>query len=150
MAIVMLTDKNDCSIRDSDVGWVSANTGTFVPPGSSQCKTNPNDKCCYSCTASPPTGCASTCPNPLPTDGTSYDDGPYQANVRCWQQKRRFGYEFLYPKSRYVVGLTKKTLCPDQTFGDMDCDCTAAKALGAPCDTGARQLPNPLYSTARS
>ncbi len=147
VAIVMLTDENDCSIRDTDVGWVSANTGTFIPPGSSQCKTNPNDRCCYSCTASPPSGCASTCPNPAPTDGTSYDDGPYQANVRCWQQKRRFGYEFLYPKSRYVVGLTNKTLCPNQDFGDMDCTCEYARSIGASCNANSPELPNPLYST---
>ncbi len=111
VAIVMLTDENDCSIRDTDVGWVSADTGTQIPTGSSACQTNPNDKCCYSCTANPPSGCANGCPNPVTT---AVDDGPYQANIRCWQQKRRFGYEFLYPKSRYVVGLTQKTLCPDQ------------------------------------
>ena len=147
VAIVMLTDENDCSIRDTDVGWVSANTSTFIPRGSAQCATNPNDKCCYSCTASPPVGCASTCPNPPPTDGTEWDDGPYQASIRCWNQKRRFGYEFLYPTSRYVVGLTKPVLCPDQDFGDMDCECEYARSIGASCNAGSRSLPNPLYST---
>ena len=144
VAIVMLTDENDCSIRDTDVGWVSADNANQIPTGSSKCAENPNDKCCYSCTAGAPAGCANGCPNPVPI---AVDDTVYQANIRCWQQKRRFGYEFLYPKSRYVVGLTKKTLCPDQTFGDMDCDCTYANKIGASCDRGARELPNPLYST---
>ena len=159
VAIVMLTDENDCSIRDTDVGWVSAKTDTFIPQGSTQCKTNPNDKCCYSCTAvawnqagtvgTAPNGCPNTCPTPAtaPTDGTGWDDGPYQANIRCWQQKRRFGYEFLYPKSRYVVGLTNKTLCPNQDFGDMDCTCAYATSIGASCHANSPELPNPLYST---
>jgi hypothetical protein len=144
LAIVMLTDENDCSIRDSEVGWVSANVTSQIPTGSSACRTNPNDKCCYSCTAMPPVGCANGCTNPVTA---AVDDGPYQANIRCWQQKRRFGYEFLYPTSRYVVGLTKKQLCPDQSFGDMDCDCDYAKSIGAGCSPGSRQMPNPLYST---
>ena len=145
VAIVMLTDKSDCSIRDADSGWVAADLITSIPTGSAACATNPNDKCCYSCSVAPPAGCAAGCPNSAPA---ATDDGPYQAGgTRCWNQKRRFGYDFLYPKSRYVVALTKKILCPDQTFGDMDCDCIAAKALGAPCDPGARQMPNPLYST---
>ena len=144
VAIVMLTDDDDCSLRDTDVGWVAADNGNQIPTGSAMCATNPNDKCCYSCTAGAPAGCANGCPNPVPI---AVDDTVYQAGGRCWQQKRRFGYEFLYPKSRYVVGLTKPTLCPDQSFGDMDCDCAAAKALGAACDRGAREFPNPLYST---
>ena len=144
VAIVMLTDENDCSIRDTDVGWVSAKTDTSITSGSTKCAENPNDKCCYSCTVSgPPGGCANGCAGA----GPAVDDGTYQANIRCWQQKRRFGYEFLYPKSRYVVGLTKKELCPDQSFGDMDCDCEYANSIGASCNPGGRRMPNPLYST---
>ena len=120
----MLTDENDCSVRDTDVGWVSDNVNDSIPTGSTQCASNPNDKCCYSCTASPPAGCPSSCPN---GQAAGVDDGTYQANVRCWNQKRRFGYEFLYPTSRYVVGLTNQVLCPDQNFGDMDCNCTYAQ-----------------------
>ena len=144
VAIVMLTDENDCSIRDTDVGWVSADTSNSIPTGSTQCATNPNDKCCYNCTAGTPAGCANGCPNGT---AAAVDDGAYQANIRCWNQKRRFGYDFLYPTSRYVVALTKKTLCPDQTFGDMDCDCAFANRIGAACDKGSREMPNPLYST---
>jgi len=54
----------------------------------------------------------------------------------------------MYPTSRYVVGLTKPELCPDQTFGDMDCDCTYAPSIGAKCTPGTRRLPNPLYSNS--
>jgi len=145
VAILMLTDENDCSLRDTDVGWVATNTKASIPTGSSQCATNPNDPCCYSCTnSSPPGGCANGCPSPAPA---AQDDSAYQANIRCWHQKRRFGYEFMYPTSRYVVGLTKPELCPDQSFGDMDCDCTYAKSINAACNPGSRRMPNPLYGT---
>jgi hypothetical protein len=144
LAIVMLTDENDCSIRDTDVGWVADRTDVSIAPGSPACATNPNDKCCFSCTA-PIASCPQQCVTPAPA-ATTYDDGPYQANLRGWQQKRRFGYEFLYPTSRYVVGLTNKELCPDQSFGDMDCDCVQAHKIGASCNIGARRMPNPLYS----
>jgi hypothetical protein len=148
VAIVMLTDENDCSIRDTDVGWVSDDTIDSIPTGSAPCKTNPNDKCCYSCTAGAPSGCAWSCPVPQgQTQPAAVDDGTYQANIRCWQQKRRFGYEFLYPKSRYVIGLTNPQLCPDQDYGDMDCSCTYANSIGASCHPGSRTMPNPLYST---
>ena len=142
LGIVMMTDENDCSVRDSGVGWISANVKNSIPASSPACATNPNDKCCYSCSTTPPAGCAA-CPS---TSATAADDGPYQVNVRCWHQKRRFGVELLYPTSRYVVGLTHPELCPDQTFGDMDCDCTYANSIGASCSPGTRRMPNPLYS----
>jgi hypothetical protein len=150
LAIIMLTDENDCSLRDTDVGWVPTDTTSSIKTGSSMCASNPNDKCCYSCTASgPPVGCDNGCgTSPVPI---AQDDGPFQANLRCWHQKRRFGYDFMYPTSRYVVGLTKPELCPDQSFGDMDCDCTYANKIGAPCSANrgtndSRVFPNPLYS----
>ncbi len=142
LLVVMLTDENDCSIRDTDVGWVAADTTGSIPTGSPACATNPNDRCCYSCTAPAPTGCTA-CTNPPPA---APDDGSSQANIRCWEQKRRFGFSFLYPTSRYYVALTHTELCPDQTFGDMDCDCAYANSVGASCSPGTRRLPNPIYS----
>ena len=145
VAILMLTDENDCSLRDTDVGWVATNTKQSIATGSSQCDANPNDPCCYSCTNStPPGNCSNGCPNGA---ANAKDDTAYQANIRCWHQKRRFGYEFMYPTSRYVVGLTNPTLCPDQSFGDMDCDCVYANSIHAACNPGTRKLPNPLYGS---
>jgi hypothetical protein len=148
VAVVMLTDENDCSLRDSDYGWLAAGA-TPIKTGSAPCATNPNDPCCYSCMSlSAPNGCAWSCPNPpgkAQPDGTN--DDLVQGNLRCWHQKERFGVELTYPTSRYSVALTKKELCPDQSFGDMDCDCTFAKANDIYCDPGQRRFPNPLYST---
>jgi hypothetical protein len=147
VAIVMLTDENDCSLRDTDYGWLGVRKDPIVT-GSKPCATNPNDPCCYSCMSTgAPSGCAWTCPNPPnPDQPAGSNDNLGQANLRCWQQKQRFGVELTYPTSRYSVALTKKELCPDQTFGDMDCDCTYAKSIKADCDPGARRFPNPLYS----
>jgi hypothetical protein len=144
VAILMLTDENDCSLRDTDVGWVATDTSNSITRGSDKCATDPNNACCYSCTAGgPPKGCPDGC-NPK---GPANDDGSFQANIRCFHQKRRFGYEFMYPISRYVVGLTNAFLCPDQTFGDMDCDCKFATKIGASCNpNAASKKPNPLYS----
>ena len=144
VAIVMLTDENDCSLRDTDVGWVATDTKTTITTGSTQCETNPNDPCCYSCTTDTPGGCSNGCTN---GKVAAQDDSAYQANIRCWHQKRRFGYEFMYPTSRYVVGLTNPTLCPDQSFGDMDCSCAYANSIHASCNAGSRQMPNPLYGS---
>ncbi len=148
VAILMLTDENDCSLRDTDVGWVAATTDP-ITTGSAPCATNPNDPCCYSCTANgPPKGCRWTCPSAQGSaQPAGLDDTWMQTNIRCWQQKRRFGYEFTYPTSRYSVALTKKELCPDQSFGDMDCDCTVAQSIGVGCDPGTRRFANPLYNT---
>ena len=140
LAIVMLSDENDFSVRDEDLGWVAMDFSSSIRMGSPICATNPNDPCCYSCSESPPAGCDS-----CTTTGPGPDDD-YQGALRGYHQKRRFGYEFLYPVSRYYVGLTHPELCPDQSFGDMDCDCTFARSISAQCDPGKRRMPNPLFS----
>jgi hypothetical protein len=76
--------------------------------GSTICATDPNDPCCYSCWAAPPNGCAAdpACSTAtLPTD----ED---EINLRCFDQKRRFGFETLYPVARYVNALTQPFICP--------------------------------------
>lgn len=141
LAIVMLTDENDCSLRDTDWGWVATMPSIRIRTASPKCDTDPNDSCCFACSVPAPSGCE-PCSN---SEESAAHDNQYQVNLRCWRQKQRFGYEFTYPTSRYSVGLTQRELCPDQTFGDMDCNCTQAKAIGASCSPGERRLPNPLY-----
>jgi hypothetical protein len=108
LAIVVLSDENDCSIRDED-GFVGAYVSTIsvtLASGSSQCETDPNSICCYSCAAGPPPSCPS---DPV----CSWPPGPEfdKINLRCWEQKRRFGIDFLYPTQRYVNALRQATLC---------------------------------------
>ena len=48
VAIVMLSDENDCSIRDDSVGWFVGSQNR-MPLSTSVCASNPNDPCCRSC-----------------------------------------------------------------------------------------------------
>lgn len=120
VSIVMLTDENDCSIRDDEFGNWLATTGDSQrrpPRATSACAKDPNDPCCLPCVVSGgiPAGC------PTPADDAACKLGPYLSdkpdplsgkaesplNLRCWDNKRRFGFDFLYPTSRYVDALTQ-------------------------------------------
>ena len=63
--------------------------------GPGGCAANPDDACCTSCAAATPPGCADdpTC------DGSTLDAETDPANLRCWDQKRRFGIDFSYPRT---------------------------------------------------
>jgi hypothetical protein len=121
--IVMLTDENDCSIADTGQNWIFAQAsgggGPFhLPYGTTACESDPNSPCCRSCasTASPAPGCAETF-NDNNCQLGSMDDLSDHLNLRCWDQKRRFGIDALYPTRRYVDGLTKP-LVPNRN-GDL-------------------------------
>lgn len=113
VAIIMLTDENDCSIVDYHQGWLVSLQqhagGVFrLFKASSTCATDPNDKCCYSCASETrPDGCPPdpNCADPL--ELTAAEDHP---NLRCFNQKKRFGFDYLYPVQRYIDGLTKPTI----------------------------------------
>jgi hypothetical protein len=115
LAIVMLTDENDCSIREYGQYFYAAqqrdpsnpNKNFYLPKPRSECATNPNDTCCRSC-GQDQTGCP-----PDPNCNGSLDAKTDDVNLRCWEQKRRFGIDFLYPIDRYVAGLTQPVV-PDQ------------------------------------
>lgn len=139
VAIVMLSDENDCSIADSGYGnIVSANK---IYRGTAACEANPNDPCCTYCGyTEAPAGCPA-----LNTDtgcAQGQDDG---TNVRCWDQKRRFGIDFLYPTSRYSTALDSVELCPNSDYGDGDCQCRRAHSLNQSCNPG-KPVRNPLYT----
>jgi hypothetical protein len=145
----MLTDENDCSMRDDSYSWVpmTASGGFRMWRGSSVCPSNPNDPCCYSCMLDQlaSADCKArdaTCRQGDPAAKLAPADD--DVNVRCRSMKRRFGFDFLFPPSRYVNALTKTKLCPKQDYGDLDCDCTLAKAKGISCNPGA-PMDNPLY-----
>src|SRR6185436_7113319 len=91
---------------------------------SSACASDPNSACCYSCSFATPAGCPAReqdpacCPpggagagcemSPLipPTE----EQTRLGSNLRCYDQKRKYGYEYLYPIQRYVLGLTSPWL----------------------------------------
>jgi hypothetical protein len=105
VAIVMLTDENDCSIQDTGYGWLIARNAPMFR-STSQCAVNPNDTCCQSCAEDSKTGCPAINTDAECAKGkTLVGEGLDEPNLRCWQQKRRFGFELLYPTTRYSDGL---------------------------------------------
>jgi hypothetical protein len=147
VAIVMLTDENDCSVQDSAYGWLVADAK--LRTGTSACANDPNDRCCTYCGyAAAPEGCP-----PLESDPGCLAAAKDNVNLRCWDQKRRFGVDLLYPTSRYSTALDSKELCPDSTFGDADCQCRRARELGleADCLAGVgSHVRNPLYTNLQA
>jgi hypothetical protein len=114
LSIVILSDENDCSIADTGVGWLIGAT-MRLPAATTACATDPNGACCRSCATaepSPPPGCAPlatdpTCSNVAPGQGYATVDMLHDSlNLRCFNQKSRFGFDLLYPIERYSAGLT--------------------------------------------
>ena len=108
---VLLSDENDCSVLDGvnyyafgNQGWRMSDRTTELPVATEECATDPNDRCCYSCALDlPPSGCQDTCVSP-PEKLEPSEDRP---NLRCFDQKRRFGMDLLFPTERYIEALTK-------------------------------------------
>jgi hypothetical protein len=112
VAVVLLTDENDCSTRDGGQYYLAAQGADIngqlyhLPRGRSECAKSPNDPCCASCGQETPEGCSPTPSDPsclLPPMDSAEDP----INLRCFEQKRRFGVDFLYPIERYARGFTK-------------------------------------------
>lgn len=133
LAIVMLSDENDCSIKEFGQFFYAAqlkdsNGMPFqMPRARTECTTDPNDPCCLSCG-----GAQGGCP----TDPTCFDANGNvlrlsplgdSTNLRCFDQKRRFGIDFLYPIDRYTQALQSPTvpnrsgeLVPNPIFSDLN------------------------------
>ncbi|MRG94865.1 hypothetical protein GF068_23515 [Polyangium spumosum] len=132
LAIVMLTDENDCSIKEYGqfyyVGQLRIGaTNVRMPRARQECAVDPNDPCCKSCGQDPGECPADpTCTNPQggPALLSPEED---DINLRCWDQKRRFGIDFLYPTSRYVQAFSSAeipdrsgTMVPNPIFSDLN------------------------------
>jgi hypothetical protein len=115
LAIVMLTDENDCSVDDDDgaQGWLVATTADddgnalHLPRAAAVCATAPNDRCCHSCGLPAPDGCTPNDSDAECNKHTALEPEADDQNLRCFEQKRRFGLDLLYPLERYIDGLTK-------------------------------------------
>ena len=133
LAVIMLTDENDCSIKEFGQFFYAAQlkngngTPFQLPRARAECASNPNDPCCRSC-GQDQTGCPAD-PTCLDANGnvkalTALED---QSNLRCFDQKRRFGIDFLYGIDRYTTGLTSVVvpnrageLVPNPIFSDLN------------------------------
>jgi hypothetical protein len=149
VAIIMLSDENDCSMQVGNQTWVVAAIDDDRPMfrGSSTCDQDPNAKCCYSCPLGPPSGCpadpicaANSAEGSLENRLPATRDGQ---NLRCYQQKRRFGVDFLYPPRRYVNALTNLDIC----WNDLELStegCAPGDVVANPLYEGGR-LPNLVF-----
>jgi hypothetical protein len=142
VAILSFTDENDCSLSIGPQNWVALDIAEERPMfrAASVCEQNPNDRCCYSCPLGPPSGCSA---DPIcaadPESGALQNRLPPEAdgrNLRCFEQKRRFGIDLLYPTARYVNALREPELCLER-------DDLSPAGCGRP-------LPNPLYVGGRT
>ena len=114
VAVVILSDESDCSIMDSGVGWFVGSSAR-MPMSTAACASNPNDPCCRSCAqneTTPPTGCSSLAQDSVcgsKATGASYatwDALHDSLNLRCFNQRQRFGFDLLYPIERYSDALS--------------------------------------------
>jgi hypothetical protein len=133
VAVIAVTDENDCSIVDSGQAFYSIIPASGAPAtsvlghGTSACLTNPNDPCCYNCFQPQLAGCPDKTTDPECIAGPwSREKDP--ENLRCWQQKRRYGVDFLYPVQRYVDGFKNSqvpnrsgTLVNNPLYSDLQC-----------------------------
>jgi hypothetical protein len=118
VAVIAVTDENDCSIVDGGQGYYALIPASGLPPtsvlghGTSVCRTNPNDRCCLNCFEGMPPGCPDPAADPECQAGqwTRAED---PENLRCWDQKRRYGHDFLNPVKRYIDGF-KNSQVPDR------------------------------------
>jgi hypothetical protein len=137
LAIVMLTDENDCSITDQEgsQGFLASTTGSRLPRASAACAADPNDRCCHSCALEAEPGCTpnaedAECSKPAGTGPFPYlSDSEDDSFLRCFDQKRRFGLDFLYPVQRYIDGLTKP-MVPNRAGVDVPNPIFAPNAQG--------------------
>lgn len=131
LGIVMLSDENDCSVVDEGYGWLIARTRTASAQqmyrSTSQCALNPNDACCQSCgEQSAHDGCPAIESDSECLKGKALDEADDSMNIRCFDQKRRFGFDLLYPVQRYIDALTQ---------------------LQIPRRSDGQLLPNPIYAS---
>ena len=114
LAIIMLTDENDCSVKESNQFYYAVqqqnpqdNKKKFhLPRARKECATNPNDPCCKSCGQAAP-----NCPvDDLCKTSPTLSDAEDDINLRCFDQKRRFGIDFLYGIDRYRDALSSKLI----------------------------------------
>ncbi len=134
LAIIMLTDENDCSIIDAGSAYFATLIGNLIPLPRKVCATDPNSPCCKSCAEPPGEGCEEEADHCSST-GVVKEDGSCDNNpgspafcnrvqkdddhqdLRCYDQKRRFGIDFLHPIDRYVTGLTNPQVA--DRFGEL-------------------------------
>jgi hypothetical protein len=144
VVVVTLSDEDDGSIAEKagpehQLGGYLATTltthgfnGPFrMPAATAACATDPTSPACTSCALAP----ASCAAQRLSAEEDNF-------NLRAWDQKRRFGIDFLQPLDRYVAGYTASMVVdragqavPNPLFADgqrTPADVLVASVVGVP------------------
>lgn len=131
LLVVTASAENDCSVRPTGQYYLALQTSIdgapfHLPRARATCAEAPWSACCRSC--GQPAG-LDEMGNPCPEDPScgALDDLDDPIELRCYDQKRRFGIDFLHPTSRYVEGFTAATvtdragqIVPNPLFTDLD------------------------------
>lgn len=107
VVVMYLTDENDCSIRASGQGFMAIRKSQQLGNGTAKCAEDPNDPCCHSCNAVP-SSIPPECPTPEANgcaDAVAAENAE-AFNIRCHNQKQRFGVDFLRNPKIYSQGFT--------------------------------------------
>src|SRR5690606_3050893 len=107
------------SWRSDPKGWELLD-GSFVPKrGTSICESAPDDPCCVPCGSELEAGCPEdpACADPYVHEGEG------QSNLRCFEQKRRFGRDSVYPIERYRNAVSEPRLCLERADLKVDEEC---------------------------
>jgi hypothetical protein len=144
VAVISVTDEDDCSIWEGGQNWVVLEPPrgglSLLKSGTQQCAANPNDPCCQSCSQPQRASCPDIAQDPKCQAGflTAAND---PQNLRCFDQKRKYGYDFLYPIGRYVSALTgqqvqnrKGEWVDNPLFTDISVECRDQKNCKASRD----------------
>jgi hypothetical protein len=127
LAVLMLSDEDDGSINPTSLNWLplAYSKGT-MPKGWKACESMPDDVepettaeydamhasyGCWSCVQSVKDAAGNVITDPGGNCGTNWATSPLNADVdgrnsRLLQQTRRFGYNFLFGRKRYVDGFS--------------------------------------------
>ncbi len=139
--VVLLSDENDFSLNflnpQAHLPW---NSAPFFR-SSSECATNPNDACCYSCAMDAPAGCpARASDTSCSMNGGLYTDQQDGINLKPDQTKAKYGFEVSFPVARYVNGFSATSI--DPTAPDLH-----GSSVANPLFAGGRD-PRLVYFTA--
>ncbi len=143
VAVIMLTDENESTVDPMSLGgqgWAWENSGFpnspngAAPKGTDTCATNPTDSACTSCAlVQDPDDRAQRC-----TTGDYFEPSEENLNTRFFQMRRRFGFDPMFPISRYVKGLTD-ALVPNRE---------GEHPAGSGAYVGTAECTNPLFAAA--
>jgi hypothetical protein len=138
LAVVLITDESDSSLRAEGENWIPWAFGKGqMAHGFAACDAVPDDvepvskddttlQSTYGCFSCFEKTTDARCNTPWASASLNADVD--SRNLRAFDQVRRYGWDFLYPTSRYVDGLTKGTLK----------------------DANGNDVPNPIFAGSRS